>query len=106
MSSSCQVLLYRSCCAFVLYAYSLVDETSPSFWGKVRERGWFFVNHTEAATAERYGEWYLPLIDIVIQSHAVGFVGTKSSTFSLLGERRVQDWNGGIVREVSIRDNK
>jgi hypothetical protein len=70
----------------------------------VKAQGWAFVNHTEEATVERYGEWYPPLLDTVIQSRAVGFVGTKSSTFSLIGERRVQDWNGGVYRDVSIRD--
>ncbi|KAF9556712.1 hypothetical protein CPC08DRAFT_694164 [Agrocybe pediades] len=80
------------------------DEKSDAFWNTVRAKGWLFVNHTEEHTLERYGEWYPPLIDIVMQSFAVGFVGTKDSTFSLVGERRVQDWNGGLVADVNVRD--
>ena len=70
----------------------------------MKAQGWVFVNHTAEATVEKYGEWYAPLLDTIIQSHAMGFVGTKSSTFSLVGERRVQDWHGGVYRDVSIRD--
>ena len=54
-------------------------------------------------TWERLGEWYPPLIDIVVQSYAIGFVGTEDSTFSLIGQRRVEDWNGGITRTVDVR---
>ena len=65
--------------------------------------GWSFVNHTMERTLEQYGEWYPPLVDVVIQSFAVGFVGTEDSTFSLIGERRVKDWNGGVTRNVDVR---
>lgn len=40
------------------------------------------------------------IIDAVIQSSGIGFVGTDRSTFSLLARRRVLDWNGGVVRNV------
>lgn len=106
MSLSCQVFLRTlpfasppsPCLAFYLF----LDEVSPAFWDDVREQGWFYVDHTEEMTLERYGEWYLPLIDVAMQSFAMGFVGTEGSTYSLVSERRVEDWNGGIVRNVNL----
>ena len=79
------------------------DEVSPGFWEEVRMEGWFYINHTMERTLERLGEWYPPLIDVVTQSYAVGFVGTEDSTFSLLGQRRVESWNGGVTRAVDLR---
>jgi len=78
------------------------DEVSPDFWEEVRNEGWFHVNHATERTLERLGEWYPPLIDIVAQSYAVGFVGTEDSTFSLLGQRRVESWNGGVSSNVDL----
>lgn len=43
---------------------------------------------------------YPVLIDAVIQSGGLGFVGTDGSTMSLLGRRRVQSWRNGSVRTV------
>ena len=79
------------------------DEIAPDFWEEVRNEGWFNINHTSERTFERLGEWYLPLIDIVAQSYAVGFVGTDDSTLSLLSQRRVESWNGGVTRNVDLR---
>ncbi|KAF8813882.1 hypothetical protein BYT27DRAFT_7131069 [Phlegmacium glaucopus] len=79
------------------------DEVSPQFWEEVRQEGWYHINHTTERTLERFGEWYPPLIDVVMQSYAVGFVGTEDSTFSLIGQRRVEHWNGGVVRTVDVR---
>ncbi|KAF8160716.1 hypothetical protein B0H34DRAFT_697820 [Crassisporium funariophilum] len=79
------------------------DEKSPLFWEEVRSMGWLHINHTQERTIERFGEWYPPLIDIVAQSYAVGFVGTEDSTFSLISQRRVEDWNGGVSRTVHVR---
>ena len=69
----------------------------------MRNEGWSYINHTTDRTLERLGEWYPPLIDIVAQSYAVGFVGTEDSTFSLIGQRRVESWNGGVTRNVDLR---
>jgi len=79
------------------------DEVSPEFWEEVRNEGWFHINHTTERTLERHGEWYPPIIDIVAQSYAVGFVGTEDSTFSLVGQRRVESWNGGVTSNVDVR---
>jgi len=40
------------------------------------------------------------LIDAVIQSGGVGFLGTDRSTMSTLARRRVQSWHNGVVRTV------
>ena len=37
----------------------------------------------------------MPILDIVSQSLAIGFVGTQHSTLSLVSARRVEDWNDG-----------
>ena len=36
----------------------------------------------------------------VVHSMAVGFVGTHGSTFSLVGARRVEDWNNGYTTMI------
>lgn len=43
---------------------------------------------------------YEMLIELVTQSWGTGFVGTKGSTMSLLGERRTVHWRKGIAVEV------
>lgn len=43
---------------------------------------------------------YPVLIDAVIQSSGVGFVGTDRSTMSILARRRVQSWQDGAVRTL------
>ena len=40
------------------------------------------------------------MIDAVIQSGGVGFLGTDRSTMSTLARRRVQSWHNGVVRTV------
>ncbi|KDR75120.1 hypothetical protein GALMADRAFT_249033 [Galerina marginata CBS 339.88] len=92
--------------SYVLQARPLayVDEKSPLFWNNVKSHGWFFIDHAQEKTFERLGEWYPPLVDIVIQIYAVGFVGTEDSTFSLVGQRRVQDWNDGVTLNVNVRN--
>ena len=72
-----------------------IDEKDPAFWSEVRSYGWVYFNHTEEQTLEKLGEYYLPIVDIVSQSLALGFVGTVGSTFSLLSARRVEEWNDG-----------
>ena len=110
-----QVLVMSSNYIYLIFKHSMVsnqncfylricsDEASPKFWEEVSQKGWLHINHTTERTLERFGEWYPPLIDIVTQSYAVGFVGTEDSTFSLLGQRRVEYWNGGIARTVDLR---
>ena len=74
---------------------NFTDEEDPAFWSEVRAYGWAYFNHTEEQTLEKLGEWYLPILDVVSQSLAIGFVGTAQSTFSLLSARRVDEWNNG-----------
>lgn len=73
----------------------LTDEEDPTFWAEVRANGWVYLNHTQERTQEKLGEWFIPIVDIVSQSLASGFVGTEHSTFSLVSSRRVNDWNNG-----------
>ncbi|KAF5368391.1 hypothetical protein D9758_002236 [Tetrapyrgos nigripes] len=72
------------------------DERDEGWWKEVEEQGWSKVDHS--MTKERYGDWHPVLIDAVIQSGALGFVGTARSTMSVLAIRRVEDWNGGVAR--------
>lgn len=98
-----EIKLSRQVVPHGLRVLVMSDDESPEFWVEVRKEGWFHINHTMERTWERFGEWYPPLIDIVVQSYAIGFVGTEDSTFSLIGQRRVEDWNGGITRTVDVR---
>jgi len=61
-------------------------------------------NHEEEGTLKKYGEWYPPIVDIVAQSMAAGFIGTRDSTFSLVSARRVEDWNDGPAILLSRAD--
>ncbi|KAF5368478.1 hypothetical protein D9758_002235 [Tetrapyrgos nigripes] len=74
------------------------DEKDDAWWQEVAELGWLRIDHS--MTAVEHGEWYPVLIDAVIQSGGLGFVGTDRSTMSVLAWRRVQDWHGGSYRMV------
>ncbi|KAF7979986.1 hypothetical protein HWV62_40068 [Athelia sp. TMB] len=78
------------------------DEIDPEWWAQVRQRGWLFVDHTPIGedTEAKHGVWFSALIDMVIPSLGIGYVGTDQSTMSLLARRRVEDWNGGATRMV------
>lgn len=89
--------------AFLKVSALLSDEQYLGFWDDVASQGWSFNNHTAEKTVERLGAWYPTLIDTVIQSLAVGHVGTSGSTFTLVGERRVRDWNNGFSSAMSIK---
>ncbi|KAJ7146252.1 hypothetical protein C8R44DRAFT_756982 [Mycena epipterygia] len=74
------------------------DETDTAWWDQVTAVGWLTLDHSQ--TQETHGIWYPALIDAVIQSGGVGFVGTSGSTMSLLAARRVESWRDGAVRLV------
>ena len=40
------------------------------------------------------------LIEMVTQGWGTGFVGTRGSTMSLLGEKRTMHWQKGIAVEI------
>ncbi|KAJ7500825.1 hypothetical protein B0H11DRAFT_1994592 [Mycena galericulata] len=73
------------------------DEEDPWWWDDVFELGWLRPDHSQ--TVERYGPWYPMFIDAIIQSSALGFVGTDTSTVSILARRRVFD-RGGVTEMV------
>ncbi|KAI9070174.1 hypothetical protein FKP32DRAFT_1599461 [Trametes sanguinea] len=58
------------------------------------------IDHDAERTGETYGNWYPVVLDAVVQSMAIGFVGTDRSTFSHMARRRVDDWNDGASRLV------
>ncbi|KAG6330421.1 hypothetical protein ID866_8669 [Astraeus odoratus] len=78
------------------------DEGDPEWWAEVRELGWTWVDYAAEQVVEKYGKWYPVLIDAVLQSNGVGFVGTDRSTMTFVALRRVQDWHGGAVRVVKF----
>jgi hypothetical protein len=43
---------------------------------------------------------YPVLIDAVIQSNGIGFIGTDRSTMSEMAMRRCETWHGGVTRTV------
>ena len=79
------------------------DESNPSWWSSIRSEGWTYVDHTAERTEDHFGFWYPTFIDAIIHSLGTGFVGTEGSTMSLVAGRRVEDWNGGVVKMVSLR---
>ncbi|KAF8899030.1 hypothetical protein BD779DRAFT_1431621 [Infundibulicybe gibba] len=74
------------------------DDRNATWWDEVAKLGWYAIDHSQ--TAEIHGHWYPVLIDAVIQSNGIGFVGTDRSTMSLMARRRVQSWHSGVVRTV------
>ncbi|OSD05608.1 hypothetical protein PYCCODRAFT_1464961 [Trametes coccinea BRFM310] len=76
------------------------NEKDPMWWRAVEERGWLKIDHDAERTGETYGNWYPVVLDAVVQSMAIGFVGTDRSTFSHMARRRVDDWNNGASRLV------
>lgn len=67
------------------------------FWDESGEMGWNKVDHYKEMTLEKYGHWARDMIDSVIASMAIGFVGDKKSAFGVVSARRVFDWNAGVV---------
>ncbi|KAG8925253.1 hypothetical protein FRC01_010445 [Tulasnella sp. 417] len=82
------------------------DEKSATWWGEVKRMGWRYIDHVEERTMEMYGTWYPSIIDAVVQSMSIGFVGTQRSTMSRVAALRVRDWNGGVARMVVWNDGK
>ncbi|KIY64954.1 hypothetical protein CYLTODRAFT_380189 [Cylindrobasidium torrendii FP15055 ss-10] len=78
------------------------DEKSAEFWEDVEGMGWTRYDHDEQKTEEKYGEWIPPIIDTVMHSLASGFVGSGQSTYSLIAQRRVEDWHEGPTRIVKL----
>ncbi|GAA6026499.1 hypothetical protein JCM8202_002917 [Rhodotorula sphaerocarpa] len=76
------------------------DSDDPVFLTRIAKLGWIHVNHIDFATAARFGGWYPDMLDAVLLSRSVGFVGTRMSTFSHLAARRVESWNHGITTIV------
>ena len=92
------------------------DERDEAWWDLVTAQGWYRLDHS--ATSAQYGTWFvLPfpsflfraslaavrypvIIDAVVQSKGMGFVGNDLSTFSMLARRRVEDWQRGVTRTV------
>jgi len=74
------------------------DEDDLAWWADVAKEGFKYPDHTK--TEEEYGRWYPLLIDAVIQSNGIGFVGTSGSTMSDMAMRRCQSWHGGVTRTV------
>ncbi|KAJ7608219.1 hypothetical protein FB45DRAFT_946997 [Roridomyces roridus] len=69
------------------------NEQDEGWWREVAELGWVTLDHQR--TVEEYGPWYPIFLDAFIQGEAIGFVGTSTSTVSILGLRRVES-RGGV----------
>ncbi|KAG8858396.1 hypothetical protein FRB96_005281 [Tulasnella sp. 330] len=82
------------------------DEKDPAFWAEVRHLGWshfdwersgWAIEEQEDSTLKPiHPKWWPTIIDAAVQSLSTGFVGTDSSTMSLVALRRVRDWHGGV----------
>lgn len=54
---------------------SLPGSDDSFFLTRIHRLGWVHVNHIDFATAARFGGWYPDILDAVLLSRAVGFVG-------------------------------
>jgi len=82
----------------VSHVFVTSDEKDLKWWADVNSMGWYRIDHSR--TAQLFGGWYPLLIDAVIQSNGMGFVGNDLSTMSTLARRRVDTWHGGATRIV------
>ncbi|KAJ7053007.1 hypothetical protein C8F01DRAFT_1261182 [Mycena amicta] len=73
------------------------DETDEQWWADVAKLGWLRPDHTK--TTEGDGAWYPIFVDAAIQGAAYGFVGTETSSVSILARRRVSG-RGGVAEMV------
>ncbi|KAL7415156.1 hypothetical protein BDY24DRAFT_383901 [Mrakia frigida] len=84
------------------------DESDPKFFEQVKARGWKMSQDGEGVQnpklVEELGGWHDTLIDNVLLASGDHFIGTISSTMSLLGSLRTKDWNGGLSRMVGFKD--
>ncbi|KAJ7293089.1 hypothetical protein C8J57DRAFT_1268093 [Mycena rebaudengoi] len=79
------------------------DEKNETWWRQVADLGWKAIEHSQ--TKAKYGPWSvffffsarrtLVIIDAVVQSQGIGFVGTDRSTMSILARKRIESWNDG-----------
>jgi hypothetical protein len=92
------------------------DEDNATWWQGVEEQGWKRLHHLKWAQADeptgeppvkgaperlqRLHSWYPLILDAVVQSSGVGFVGTDGSTMSMIARRRTETWNNGVSRTV------
>ncbi|KAG8907820.1 hypothetical protein FRB99_001993 [Tulasnella sp. 403] len=83
-----------------LYVVATSDEKNPQWWERVKQMGWLFIDHGAEKTSKRLGKWYPSIVDSVVQSNSIGFVGTDGSTFSMVSALRVRDWHGGVSSMV------
>lgn len=51
------------------------DSQDPSYIARLEDLGWLYIDHKEFATVTRFGGWYPGLLDSLILSRSVGFVG-------------------------------
>ncbi|KAL7416726.1 hypothetical protein BDY24DRAFT_412220 [Mrakia frigida] len=78
------------------------DERDPKYLAELTSLGWTLVDH--AALRKTHGIWFPALVDNVLLSLGQGFVGTATSTMSILAARRVEDWNGGKAQLVGLME--
>ncbi|KAJ7435904.1 hypothetical protein B0H11DRAFT_2207390 [Mycena galericulata] len=80
---------------------SLSDKEDGSLWTTDAGLGWLRPDHSK--TTELHAPWwYQMFIDAIIQSIAVVFVGTATSTVSIVARRRVSEL-GGFSTMVTVK---
>ena len=53
------------------------DSKEPDFIQSLTKLGWIFIDHDKLKTVTKYGGWYPAVIDSLILSRGVGFVGSS-----------------------------
>ncbi|KAJ7622484.1 hypothetical protein FB45DRAFT_125421 [Roridomyces roridus] len=89
-----QTYIYESRGIRVTHVIATSDEEDSGWWAGVSALGWKRADHKSERTVQVYGAWYPMFIDAVIQSSALGFIGTATSTVSILARRRVGEHHG------------
>lgn len=76
------------------------DVTDIGFLGEIVNMGWTLLDHNDLELRQRYGPWDPAVIESVVSSRAVGFVGTKACSESTLTALRVRAWRAGPVELI------
>ena len=53
------------------------DSKEPDFIASLTKLGWIFIDHDKLKTVKKFGGWYPAIIDSLILSRGVGFVGSS-----------------------------
>jgi len=78
------------------------DVSDLGFLGELAGLGWTVLDYADLELRQRFGSFSAEVMDSVIHSRAVGFVGTRGSPEATLAALRVHSWRTGPVELLGV----